>query len=113
MDDDFNTALALGHLFDLVNATNKFIDKEKESKDYLKVIYAAVETIEDLAKNIFGLFLREKDKDLDQEDEKLLEDRKTARLKKDFKRSDELRDLLKSRGIAVEDTKDGQSWRWI
>ncbi|MFA5880427.1 MAG: cysteine--tRNA ligase, partial [Candidatus Margulisiibacteriota bacterium] len=41
---------------------------------------------------------------------KLLKDREVAREKKDFKKSDEIREELKKRGIEVEDTKDGQKW---
>jgi cysteinyl-tRNA synthetase len=43
----------------------------------------------------------------------LLEERVSARELKNFKRSDELRTVLKEKGIAVEDGKNGQTWRWI
>jgi cysteinyl-tRNA synthetase len=112
MDNDFNTPRALGIIFDLVTATNKFIDTEKNNKDYLGVIYAATETLETFTKDIFGLFLTDVEKELPQEDSVLLEERKAARQNKNFKRSDEIRDLLKGHGIIVEDSKDGQSWRW-
>ena len=113
MDDDFNTPKALAALFELLNDTNKYIDQKKEDPDYFSAIHKAVDTIADLTKNILGLFSTDVEKKLGGEEERLLEDRKTARAKKDFKRSDELRDLLKKRGIAVEDTKDGQTWRWL
>jgi len=113
MDDDFNTPKALASLFDLLNETNKFIDRQNNQKDYLGVIYVAVETIEDLAKNIFSLFSDEKDRDLNEEQKRLLDERQTARSQKDFKRSDQLREALKHQGIAVEDTTYGQTWRWL
>ena len=66
------------------------------------------------ADGFFGLSLLvgEAQKPLPQEAEKLLEERKAARAKKDFKTSDELRDKLSAMGIAVKDTPKGQEWRW-
>ncbi|MEW6170719.1 MAG: cysteine--tRNA ligase [Candidatus Omnitrophota bacterium] len=112
MDDDFNTALAIGYLFDLVNDTNKFIDQQKQDKNYVNIIYSAVDTIEALAKDIFGLFKEQAEVNLTPEQKDLLEERKVARDNKDFKKSDELRESLKEKGIIVEDTKEGQVWRW-
>jgi cysteinyl-tRNA synthetase len=113
MDDDFNTPKALAALFNLINDTNIFIDQNSDDPNYLGVIYHAVDVLENLARNIFGLFLQEKDKALSAELEALLEERVAARKAKDFKRSDELRVLLKEKGVAVEDGKSGQTWRWI
>jgi len=111
MDDDFNTPMALGCLFNFINDTNKFIDTAPKDGDYLEIIFRAVDTIENLSRNILGLFLKEKDADLTTEQEQLLQERKYARKQKNFKRSDEIRQQLKSIGIIVEDTKDGQVWR--
>ncbi len=111
MDDDFNTPEALASLFDLISLTNKFIEESKEDKNYFGVLYCAVDIIESFAKHIFGLFLNEKAVDLSSEEKSLLEERKLARSRKDFKRSDELRDMLRQKGIAVEDRRDGQTWR--
>ena len=113
MDDDFNTPMALGCLFNFINDTNKFIDTALKDGNYLGIIFRAVDTIESLSRNILGLFLKEKDADLTAEQELLLQERKYARKQKNFKRSDELRQQLKSIGIIVEDTKDGQVWRWV
>ncbi len=113
MDDDFNTPAGLAALFDLVNATNKFIAQEAQHPQYADVIFTAVNTLEDLARNVLGLFLKEKAPDLSSEEKDLLEERRQARLNKDFKKSDELRDLLRTKGVAVEDGKQGQTWRRI
>ncbi len=113
MNDDFNTPKALGALFDLISATNKFIDEEKSNSHYLGVVYHAVDTIESFGRGIFGLFTKEVTKELTPELQSLLDERKKSRFEKNFKRSDELRDTLKRNGVAVEDTKDGQTWRWI
>ncbi len=112
MDDDFNTPVALAALFELVNETNKFISQDKRDTVSLGTLYHAVDMIESFAGKIFGLFKKEVEKDLSAEDENLLQERIKARANKDFKRSDELRDVLRQRGIIVEDGKGGQTWRW-
>ena len=113
MDDDFNTPKALAALFNLINDTNMYIDQNSGDPNYLGVIYHAVDVLENLARNVFGLFLQEKDRELPAELKALLEERVRARELKNFKRSDELRVLLKEKGVAVEDGKNGQTWRWI
>ena len=113
MDDDFNTPKALAVLFDLISDTHKYIDAGKRHDDYEGVIFTAVDALEHLASDMFGLFAKEKEIHLTPELEGLIEERKTARVNKDFKRSDELRDILKQKGVAVEDTKSGQMWRFI
>jgi len=112
MDDDFNTPRALASLFDLVNETNKYIAQNKLTDHYYGVIHSAVETIEMFLKDIFGLLGNEKDLQLTQEQKDLIEQRAIAREKKEYQRSDELREQLKAHGIIVEDAQDGQTWRW-
>ena len=46
-----------------------------------------------------------------EEIERLVTERTAAKKNKDFKRADEIRNLLKSRGIALEDTPNGTLWR--
>src|SRR3989338_5761531 len=112
MDDDFNTPKALGHLFDLITATNKFIDTGQDKRNYAGIIEDAVATVTQLCTDIFGLSLSRGAAAEDSgEVEHLLKQREQARVKKDFKRSYKLRDALKEKGIIVEDTKDGQIWR--
>ncbi len=113
MDDDFNTPKALAALFNLINDTNTFIDQNADDPSYLGVIYHAVDTLESIGRSLFGLFLKEKPKDLTPDLKSLLDERIAARKAKDFKRSDELRAILKEKGLAVEDGKAGQTWRWL
>jgi cysteinyl-tRNA synthetase len=147
MDDDFNTAKALGHIFDIVNATNAFIDTQKgiQKKEAAIKILQAGELIDGLAKQVLGFTFPIKSatatietlkisikafspivtvssstidsivvakKELSHEVQILLNERTEARKNKNFKRSDELRDILRQKGIVVEDTKEGQVWRW-
>ena len=55
--------------------------------------------------------LPEPDDDLEPDVAALLEAREEARARRDFAASDRLRDELASRGVTVEDTRDGQRWR--
>lgn len=112
MDDDFNTPRAMAALFCLINDTNTYIDQNSADSNYLGIIYHAVDMLESLGRNLLGLFLHEKENALSDELQSLIDERQSARKNKDFKRSDELRDLLKSKGVLVEDSKNGQTWRW-
>ena len=77
-----------------------------------KPIEEAVATVTRLCTDIFGLSLsRAAAGPKEEEIERLLKQREQARVNKDFKRSDKIRDALKEKGIIVEDTKDGQVWR--
>ena len=98
----------------MVNETNKFIDSEKHNPRYTEVIYRACEdTILELGNKIFGLFDDLSWEPLNDEEKGLLEERLKARHNKDFKASDSFREELRKKGIIVEDTKDGQSYRRI
>ena len=58
--------------------------------------------------NVFGQPQREM---LDEEIQKLINERQEARRRRDFARGDEIRDELAQRGIVLEDTKDGVRWK--
>ena len=113
MDDDFNTPKAIAALFCLINDTNTYMDQNSKDENYLGIIYHAVDLLENLGRNILGLFSNEREMVLSVDLQALLDERQGARQQKNFKRSDELRDLLKARGVLVEDSKSGQTWRWI
>lgn len=105
MEDDLNTADAVASVFDLVKFTNSEVD---ETTGYKETEYALI-TLMELAK-VLGI-LSKQDELPDDEIIKLIEERTAARANKDFKRSDEIRDILKERGIILEDTKDGVKWK--
>jgi len=125
MDDDFNTAQALGMLFDTVRTLNRFLaeggGKSAVSRIDLEHLRTAVIEIG----SVLGLFqarpadwlaAREaaKAQQLEispDEVEGLLAERATARANKDFKRSDEIRDYLLSRNIQLVDTPQGTTWK--
>jgi cysteinyl-tRNA synthetase len=109
MDDDFNTAGALGKIFDLVRAINVARD-EGATDAQLK---PAQETIRELA-GVFGLRLTEKtgSAGADQFIDLLVEVRTEVRKQKLWALSDLIRERLKETGVTIEDGKDGTGWRY-
>lgn len=107
MDDDLNTADAIAVLFELTRAANAYIAGQVWRR---KEIEAFLGMFDELAQ-VLGLILTADDQLLDEEIEKLIQERKEARLRRDFARADEIRDLLKEKGILLEDTPQGVRWR--
>ena len=105
MDDDFNTADAITVLFKLTKDTNINITN-KSSKE---LVTKALELIRILG-NVLGILQKSTKTNLEDEIEKLIEERQNARKNKDFAKSDKIRDDLKSRGIVLEDTPQGVRW---
>ena len=62
---------------------------------------------------LFGLNLIDDSPDIDGETRELIFERQKARENKDFARSDEIRDILKEKGITVKDTADGPIWQYL
>ncbi|MBF0619784.1 MAG: cysteine--tRNA ligase [Candidatus Omnitrophica bacterium] len=114
MDTDFNTALCGGYLFDLVTAANRFLDAGKQDDYFEGSVHLVAKFLNDFVGNVLGIPLEEAIMaDASAEEASLLNERIEARKNKNWKRSDELRDALKSRGILVEDGKTGQGWKRV
>ena len=107
MDDDLNTADAVSKVYELIRYTNTF----DENTD-LKVVKGAVKLLSDFA-SVLGLLYREEDDNLDEKVEKLIEEREEARKNKDFKRADEIRDILKEMNIELKETRNGVVWKRV
>lgn len=108
MDDDLNTATAISAIFDLVRFANTNVSGQS-SKAFLvyikdKILYLM---------SILGLKYEAKSEILDSEIEGLIEERASARKNKDFKRADEIRDILLEKGIVLEDTREGVKWKRV
>jgi cysteinyl-tRNA synthetase len=108
LDDDLNISPALAALFELVRELNRRIDARSLSTDDAR---RSVATLRDLDQ-IFGV-LADPAEHLPDEIAALLDARLAARASRDWTASDSLRDQLAERGIAVEDTRDGQRWRRV
>ena len=109
MDDDFNSAGALGTLFDLVRAINTARDAGANAIQ----LKHAQDTLRELA-GVFGLRLVEKSgsEAADKFINLLVEVRAEVRKQKLWPLSDLIRNRLKELGVTIEDTKDGTTWRW-
>jgi len=114
MDDDFNTALAIGVLFDLLHQVNAYIAKldHKASADY--ALYQAYQLFATLAGGIFGIIKTDEHKlsglsepllDL------LLELRTELRSQKHYQLADRIRDRLAELNVVIEDTPQGPRWK--
>ena len=107
MDDDFNTANALAAMHNLVREINTVLSNDGLKADDRTAVLAAIEKFD----SVLGIFGEEKEVMLDADIDALIAERQTARQRRNFKRSDEIRDLLAEKGIILEDTKDGVRWK--
>ena len=105
MDDDLNTADALGALFMLVRDINIAVSENKGKA----ALEACLATFDELCE-VLGLLYNKKDDSLDAEVEELIAKRTAARKAKDFATADAIRDQLKAMGIVLEDTPQGVKW---
>ena len=106
MDDDFNTADAVAAIFDLVKYINTTTDAES-SKEYLQKLFDLLVKLT----GVLGLIVDKKEEILDEDIEKLIEERQAARKAKDFARADAIRDELLEKGIILKDTREGVQWK--
>jgi len=119
MDDDFNTALALGHLFDLVRSINKALPfATSELLGRVKGEVAAIAGVLGVCDSQPASFLERikarKTQDMEipvEEIERLIVERGEARKAKNFKRGDEIRDLLLEQNIVLLDSAQGTTWK--
>ncbi len=107
MDDDLNTPVALGALFDLVREANRALSSSSLTKEDAGEIAGTIERLN----SVFGVFGQTEAVMLDADVEKLITERREARARRDFARSDAIRDELDAQGIVLEDTPAGTRWR--
>ncbi len=126
MDDDFNTARAIGHLYDAVRILNSYM-AEGQNEPAPEKVYVLVRSHEILLRigAVLGLFLDDPDhyfeadrnrevckRGLDVEEiESLVEARRMARAQKDWKKADEIRQALVEKKVSLKDTSDRTVWK--
>ncbi len=125
MNDDFNTAAALGEFSKVIKFINEIITKPKtkmkNKKATLKEVAPQVKVIADIL-NIFNKDPKEflnmitekrlKLKNIDKNDIlNLIEARKLAKQEKNYQKSDEIREQLNKMGVIIQDTANGVEWR--
>jgi cysteinyl-tRNA synthetase len=105
MDDDLNTAGALGALFTFIRDANVAIDQGHITAGDAEGIRAALMKVDP----VLDIYPRRDD--LDAGVERMIEARNAARKARNFAESDRIRDELLARGILLEDTAAGTRWR--
>ena len=125
MDDDFNTARALGYVFDAVRSINGYLDavKATPSPEMVSVMKQAKAVLGAIG-NVLGLLRDDPDayfradrvreavkQGLDvAEIERLVEERRLARAARDWKKADEIRQRLSEKKITLKDSAAGTVW---
>ncbi len=104
MEDDLNTADALAAIFELVREINTSVTASSGAGE--KTINKTLELLTELT-GVLGIMTKKQDTRLDDRVEAFIEERRKARAVKDFKRADEIRDILKEMGIELQDTPQG------
>ncbi|HZE20452.1 MAG TPA: DALR domain-containing protein, partial [Desulfobaccales bacterium] len=123
MDDDFNTAQALGYLFEAVRLLNRLLEAPSSDPNYLSLLREMQDELLDLG-GVLNLLqadpqamvttLRQKAADLKispEEIEQLIQERTQARKNKDWATADRIRKQLAEQDVLLEDTPRGTVWR--
>jgi len=110
MDDDFNTPVALSRLFGFAREVNIYLNSPGlKNKLVLEEIY---EFYQEFAGQILGILKEvELEESFEQEIKNLIKEREEARKAKNWKKSDQIRDELRDKGVLLEDTPEGVRWR--
>ncbi|MCL4502706.1 MAG: cysteine--tRNA ligase [Deltaproteobacteria bacterium] len=123
MDDDLNTAQALGYLFDAVRLLNRLLEQPSHDPGYLTILWETYHSLLKLGRvlnllqadpSVMVKTLRQKAADLKitpEEIERLVAERVQARLQKNWARADAIRKQLAELDILLEDTPQGTTWR--
>ena len=105
MDDDLNTADALGAIFEMVKDANVTLNDTSS----LRAVEQTLKSLKALC-DVLGI-LAKQEETLPEEIQQMVNERAEARKNKNWARSDELRDAIKAAGYILEDTKQGQKVR--
>jgi len=108
LDDDLNVSEALAALFDGIRELNRRLDARALSTTDAQRAITFLRGLDD----VLGIAAPAAP-DLEPEIDAMLAARVDARARRDWAESDRLRDELLTRGITVEDTRDGQRWRHL
>ncbi|OSB08154.1 cysteine--tRNA ligase [Paraclostridium bifermentans] len=108
MDDDINTADAISVIFELARFINTNVNEES-SIEFAKKCLAEFEELT----NVLNIVNKKQEEVLDDDIEKLIQDRVDAKKNKDFALADEIRNKLLEMGIVLEDTRQGTKWKRV
>lgn len=114
MDDDFNTPLALSVLFDLARELNRSkIEDPTQVVGLAQMLKKLAAVLGLLTESIEDYFQQNAHSAIDvNEIEALIAQRKIARAEKNWAKADEIRQQLAEKGVLIEDSGDGTTWRY-
>ena len=110
LDDDLNTAQALGTLFPFLTEINKAFDERTLDAKGAEIARLAIEKADEVL-GVIPFHVRMRGEPLPAEIEAQIAARNAARKRRDFAESDRIRDELAARGIVLEDTPGGTRWK--
>jgi cysteinyl-tRNA synthetase len=108
LDDDLNLPQGIGLVFDLIREANAALDGERVGERGLAALEGLIGDV-DAHLDV----VRAEEPGLAEEVERLISEREDARRQRDFAKADRLREDLRRRGIALEDSKEGVRWRRV
>ena len=106
MDNDLGISEALAALFEFAKEINILMNENSLGKNDSEKIIGFLREID----SVIGV-MKFEEESLDEEIQKLIDERNSARKNKDFKRADEIRKILSDKGIVLEDTSHGTRWK--
>jgi cysteinyl-tRNA synthetase len=109
LDDDLNTAEALGVVFEFVRDMNTAIDEGRFGQENRAAAYRVLQAFD----QIFDVLVPTEENGAlsETEVEEKIAERTAAKKTRDFQKSDEIRAWLLGKGIVLEDTRDGVRWK--
>jgi cysteinyl-tRNA synthetase len=122
MDDDFNTALALGNIFEFIRDVNRFLDSRPSGSKARGLLQKSNELLSEVAKimNIFwrtpgewyhSLMVMKKIGLSAKEIFEKIKERQDARQRREWEVADRIRKELEGKGVILEDKEDGTDWK--
>jgi len=108
LDDDLNLPQGVGLVFDLIREANAALDADRVGPNNKASLLELIDEV-DAHLDV----MRAEEPGLADEVERLIAEREAARKARDFARSDQIREDLRTRGIVLEDSKDGVRWRRV
>ncbi|RLA94155.1 MAG: cysteine--tRNA ligase, partial [Deltaproteobacteria bacterium] len=126
MDEDFNTAIGIGHIYRTVRALNRYLSRQKFTReDHTLAVLGEAKKVFSRIGKVLGLFQIKPAEYLEmvknkrlarlditaEEIERLVEERNQARKEKNWARADQIRETLLKKNILLEDKRDKTIWK--
>jgi cysteinyl-tRNA synthetase len=116
MDDDFNTARAIGHLFEIAHEINAYLAQADPHNTADQTVVKQAQDLYLELGDLLGIFMEKPMVYQEELIDKVLgvvaRLRQTARRNKNYELADSLRDFLRDGGITVEDLEGGSRFRY-